>query len=217
MRTSRHFPETGSGGYTFYMKQPLIATKNPGKVKEIGGFFARVGIATQSLIDFPDIKAIEETGKTFEENAILKAKRYFQLTGLPCIADDGGLEIDALNGEPGVKSRRWIGREMTDWEMVDYALLRLKGVPREKRTARLRAVLAFCDDKECFTDTGAIEGAMLEERPTEMDPGLPFRGLLLISQFGKLYKDLTHEEHEAINHRREMLRRMLPRIKARLQ
>lgn len=198
------------------MKQLLIATKNPGKAKEIGGFFAREGIETTSLLDFPDIKAIEETGNTFEENAILKAKSYFQLTGLPCIADDGGLEIDALNGEPGVKSRRWIGREMTDWEMVDYALLRLKGVPPEKRTARLTAVLAFCDGDVCLTETDALEGVLLEERPTQMDPGLPFRGLLFIPQFGKLYKDLTHEEHESVNHRRKMLTRLLPKIKERL-
>lgn len=199
------------------MKSLLIATKNPGKANEIGGFFARAGIATQSLIDFPGIMAIEETGKTFEENAILKAKSYFQLTGLPVIADDAGLEIDALNGEPGVKSRRWIGREMTDWEMVDYALERLKGVPREKRTARLRAVIAFCDDKECFTDTAAIEGVMLHERPKTMDDGFPFRKLLYIPRFRKLYGDLTHEEHESVNHRRKMLTRMLPRIKEHLQ
>ncbi len=198
------------------MKQLLIATKNPGKAKEIGGFFERAGIKTQSLIDFPDIKAIEETGTTFEENAILKAKSYFQLTGMPCVADDGGLEIDALGGEPGVKSRRWIGREMTDWEMVDYALKRLEGVPREKRTARLRAVIAFYDGDVCLTETDALEGVLLDERPTEMDPGLPFRGLLFIPQFNKLYKDLTHEEHESVNHRRKMLTRMLPEIVARL-
>lgn len=198
------------------MKQLLIATKNPGKAKEIGGFFAREGISTQSLIDFPDIKAIEETGKTFEENAILKARSYFELCKMPCIADDGGLEIDALNGESGVKSRRWIGREMTDWEMVDYALERLKGVPKDIRTARLRAVIAFCDDKGCFTDSAAIEGVMLDERPKTMDDGFPFRKLLYIPKFGKLYGDLTHEEHEQINHRREILRRMLPKIKATL-
>lgn len=199
------------------MKQLLIATKNPGKAKEIGGFFERAGIATQSLLDFPDIEAVEETGKTFEENAVLKAKSYFGLCGLPCVADDGGLEIDALNGEPGVKSRRWIGREMTDWEMVDYALLRLKGVPPEKRTARLRAVIAFYDGRDCITETDALEGVLREERPKEMDHGLPFRGLLFIPQFGKLYKDLTHEEHEAVNHRRRMLMRMLPSIRERLE
>lgn len=198
------------------MKQLLIATKNLGKTKEIVGFFVHEGMATKSLLDFPDIKAIEETGKTFEENAILKAKNYFELTGMPCIADDGGLEIDALHGEPGVKSRRWIGREMTDWEMVDYCLEQMKGVPPEKRTARLRAVLAFCDAEACFTDTAAIEGVLLDERPTTMDDGFPFRKLLYIPKFGKLYGDLTHEEHEQINHRREMLRRMLPRIKERL-
>ncbi|MDO8584795.1 MAG: non-canonical purine NTP pyrophosphatase [bacterium] len=198
------------------MQKLLIATKNVGKAHEVGGFFERVGIKTQSLIDFPDIKAIEETGSTFEENAILKAKSYFALCNMPCVADDGGLEIDALGGEPGVKSRRWIGREMTDWEMVDYALLRLKGVPPDMRTARLRAVIAFYDGDVCLTETDALEGVLLRERPRDMDPGLPFRGLLFIPQFNKLYKDLTHEEHEAVNHRRKMLTRMLPKIQARL-
>ncbi|OGY62869.1 MAG: hypothetical protein A2745_01895 [Candidatus Harrisonbacteria bacterium RIFCSPHIGHO2_01_FULL_44_13] len=198
------------------MKQLLIATTNPGKAKEMSDFLKDFRISCRFLTDFPDAPSIEETGKTFEENAILKAKGYYAVCGIPTLADDGGLEIDALGGEPGVRSRRWIGREMTDWGIVDHILAKIKDVPRARRSARLRTVVAFFDGVECVTESESLSGYIVEERPKEVRPGYPFRSLLFIPRFGKLFKDLTNEEHDLANHRLKALKRLKPIIENKL-
>ena len=140
----------------------LIATKNPGKAREIKTFLGD-GFQLVSLADLPNAPDIEENGNTFEENAILKARFYFDWCHIPSIADDGGLEIDYLNGEPGVKSRRWPGYEATDEELIEMALKKLEGVPPENRTARLRTVGLYYDGKNTVSRTAAIEGYIVTE------------------------------------------------------
>ena len=179
----------------------LIATKNSGKAREIKAFLGSK-FEVVFLSDFSDTPEVEETGKTFEENAVLKATKYFEWSGISTIADDAGLEIDFLNGEPGVKSRRWLGYEMKDQEMINTALDKLKGVPMEKRTAHLRTVGAYFDGENILTETAAIDGYITERQTAECEPGYPFRSIFWILQFNKLYQDLTHEEHEQINHRK---------------
>ena len=207
----------------------LIATKNPGKAREIKEFLGD-GFELVSLADFPNAPDIEETGETFEENALLKARAYFEWSGIPSIADDGGLEIDYLNGEPGVKSRRWPGYEATDEELIEMTLKKLEGVPQENRTARLRTVGTYYDGKNTLSRTAAIEGYITEDYCGHCEKGYPFRSIFWIPKFnnpraqrgatpersegssrrmteqssydGKLYQDLTHEEHEQINHRK---------------
>ena len=117
------------------MKKLLIATTNPGKLDEIKRFLGDLPVELVALKDVGIIDGVEETGKTFEENAILKAKYYCKKSGLPTLADDGGFEIDALGGEPGVKSHRWIhkDREDTDEELIEYTLKKMRGLPRAKR------------------------------------------------------------------------------------
>ena len=194
------------------MGKLLVATTNPGKLKEFREALAVLGMNIVSLKDFPDILPVEETGNTFEENAKLKAKAYYARTKLPTLADDAGLEIDALGGEPGVKSRRWIDgeHEATDEELVAYALKRLEGVSREKRTARLRTVIAFFDGKTMRTATDATEGVIAEEAAKEIEAGYPFRSLLWLPEFQKLYKDLTPAEHAKANHRLRALEELKP-------
>jgi XTP/dITP diphosphohydrolase len=198
------------------MRNLLIATTNPGKFNELKKALRDIPTKTFSLRDFPKIKLVEETGETFEKNAELKARGYGEQTGLPTIADDGGLEIDALNGEPGIKSHRWLSsnRESTDKELIIYALDRLRGVPREKRGARLRTVVAFYDviNGKVYLESESVSGYIVEEMPDDVIPGFPFRSLLFIPQFGKLYKDLTEEEHRGINHRLKALGRLKPKI-----
>ena len=140
----------------------LIATKNPGKAGEIKEFLGN-GFELASLTDFPDSPDTEETGETFEENALLKARTYFEWSGISSVADDGGLEIDYLNGEPGVKSRRWPGYEATDEELIEMALKKLEGVPQENRTARLRTVGTYYDGKNIISRTASVEGYMGED------------------------------------------------------
>lgn len=177
----------------------LIATKNPAKAKEVakylGDNFEKVNLGAEA----PDV---EETGKNFLENATLKARTYFEWSGLPSVSDDGGLEIDALNGEPGVMSRRWPGHEASDQELIDLALSKLKDVPWEKRTAHLRTVGIYYDGKNTLHVEGGIDGYIVEKQTEPCEKGYPFRAIFWIPKFNKLYQDLTHEEHEEINHRR---------------
>lgn len=185
----------------------LIATKNPAKLKEIekylGDGFEKVSLADlPAQAGFPDAPDAQETGKTFLENATLKAKTYFEWSGIPAVSDDGGLEIDALNGEPGVLSRRWPGYEATDQELIDLALAKLKDVPQDKRTAHLRTVGVYYDGKNTLHVEGAIDGYIVEKQTAQCEKGYPFRAIFWIPRFNKLFQDLTHEEHEEINHRR---------------
>lgn len=189
----------------------LIATKNPGKAREIKEFLGD-SFELVTLADFSNAPDIEEIGKTFEENAVLKATKYFEWAGIPTIADDAGLEIDFLNGEPGVKSRRWLGYEMKDQEMIDTALEKLKGIPMEKRIAYLKTVGAYFDGKNILTETAAIDGYIVEEQIAKCEPGYPFRSIFWIPQFNKLYQDMTHEEHEQINHRKIVCNKLIGQI-----
>lgn len=199
----------------------LIATKNPGKAKELRGILEGT-FEVVSLADLQNAPDVEEAGKTFEENSLLKAKTYFEWSGIPSVADDGGLEIDALGGEPGVKSRRWPsfaeategkpGSEKTDQELIDLALQKLEGVPPEKRTARLRTVGTYYDGTHVLAAAGSIEGSIVEHRPAVCEPGYPFRAIFWVPRFGKVYSDLTHEEHDAVNHRRAAYGELIKKI-----
>lgn len=139
------------------MLKLLIASRNEGKIQSLLRYCDDCGLETATLKDFPNLGDVEETGETHIENARLKARAYYELTGIPALSDDAGLEIDALGGEPGIKSRRWRDgkTEMTDWEMIDYTLERLRGVPSEQRTARLVTALSFYDGQQYFTATAS--------------------------------------------------------------
>ena len=196
------------------MKKLLIATTNPGKLREFKEGFADLGIELLSFKDFPDISDVEETGATFEENAILKAKVGIKHTGIPTIADDGGLEVDALGGKPGVHSHRCIdpNRIASDDELIDYILENLKGVPKEKRTARLRILCVFSDGEFSHNVTATIEGYIVEERPKQYEAGLPYRAILYIPKYQKLFCDLTQEEDDEMNHRIKAIQELKPII-----
>ncbi len=194
------------------MSTLLAATTNPAKLKEIQLVFADSGVALLSLKDVPGVAPAEETGETFEENAILKAKYYFGKTGIPTLADDGGCMVDALNGAPGVHSHRFLGHAATDLELASEIVKRLAGVPREKRAARIGGFVAFYDGTHLITSSNFTHGYITEQMPAEIEPGFPYRSIMVIEQFGKLYKDLTHEEHEAVNHRRHNLQALKPNI-----
>src|SRR3989344_5610356 len=126
----------------------LIATCNPAKLKELKFGLKNLetkGIELTTLNDVRVEEEVEETGRTFRENSEIKARFYSKATGLPTIADDGGLTIPYLNGEPGVKSKRWLGREATDQELINYTLLRLKNTKGDDRIAYLETCVSFFD------------------------------------------------------------------------
>lgn len=192
------------------MKTLLIATTNPGKLGEIRRYLADVPVKLVGLKDLGITQRVEETGKTFEENAILKAKFYSKLSGLATIGDDGGLEVDALHGEPGVKSHRWIhgDREDTDEELINYTIEKMKHIPEGKRMAKLRAVLAFVlPDGKVYTATAATHGIIPLKAGVHRTEGFPYRSLLFIPEIGKFYdhNQLTEVENARYNHRKVAL------------
>lgn len=195
----------------------LIGTGNPGKAAELAGYLEPLGFEVLTLSDL-DLAPVEETGETFEENAVLKAKAYAAASGLPTLADDAGLEIDALGGAPGVRTHRWLGEDATDLKLFLAVLDRLRGVPMSKRTARLKVVLALAKpDGTVVTVARSAEGAIVEDdeaRPDKIVSGYPFKSLLRVDALGKLYCDLTEEEHEAHNHRAIAIRDLLPELEA---
>lgn len=202
------------------MKALLIATRNRGKLKEIKYFLSDLPLKIVSLKDLKIMTKVTEDGKTFEENAIKKAKFYAKKTGLPTIADDGGVEIDILGGEPGIKSRRWIGGKKTsDEELISYTLKRLKGVPVKRRGAQLRAVLALAfPNGQIFTSEGKIRG-IIAQKPSQFRlPGYPFRSLLFIPKLGKYYNyyELTPKEERQYNHRGKAIEKLKKIIKERM-
>ena len=189
----------------------LLATANEGKIREYRHLLGRAGIDFVTLAEAGITEKPEETGETCEENAILKAKFYFEKSGgMPTLADDGGLEIDELGGEPGPRSRRWPGHEATDEELVRYAIDRMKGIPLEKRTAKLTAVLAVMKSKEDIrTFRGALVGRIVEEPYYPIVPGYPFRSLFYEFQTGKVLAELPLEELPN-GHREQAIAKALP-------
>jgi XTP/dITP diphosphohydrolase len=185
----------------------LIATTNPGKFSELRKFLSDLPYEYVSLSDIGISLNVEETGNTFDENAILKAKTYADLSGLPAIADDGGFEIDILHGEPGVKSHRWISgdAEDSDEDLIAYTLKRLEGIQESKRGAQLRLVLAFAlPHGRVVSSEASIRGVVAETPSQSRTQGFPYRALLYLPELGKFYDNsvLTEEETNLLNHRK---------------
>lgn len=196
------------------MKKLLIATHNPGKFTEYKRFLSGLPIKLVNLDDLEIKEGFKEKGKTFKENAIAKALFYAKLSGLPTIGDDGGLEIDALNGEPGIKSRRWPGYKASDQELINFTLEKLKGIPPEKRGAQLICVLALATPKgKVFTFDGIMRGMLAQKPDQKIIPGYPFRSFFFVPKFGKLIMDLSFEQEKQVNHRYQVVKKALSTIK----
>lgn len=200
------------------MKQLLIATHNKAKLGELKfGLqdLKQLGVKTVSLDDLEVSEEPHETGKTFQENAEIKARFYGDLTKFPTISDDGGLVIPYLNNEPGVKSRRWLGREATDEDLINYTLLHLKGATKTDRIAYLKTCVAFYHpqiNKAFFAEEKIMGHIAVKPSPRRIE-GYPYRALFIVNLFNKYYDELTDEEHQQINHRLKALRRLLRKIK----
>ena len=195
----------------------ILATTNPGKLREMREIFAKLPIETVSLGELEDTDKVEENGKTFLDNALIKARYFSQKYNMPSLADDGGLEIDALGGEPGVLTRRWPGYEASDEELIELALEKLKGIPYQKRTARLTTVVVIVfPDGSFLQGSSARDGIIAETPHTKRDAGYPFRSLHIIPELNKYYIELNEEEHARMNHRREALTELSEKFAAAL-
>jgi XTP/dITP diphosphohydrolase len=189
----------------------LIATANPGKVREFREMLGDDRYAWSDLSRHPDVKSVEETGRTFLANACLKASGYAKQFNTWALADDSGLEVDALNGSPGVSSARWAKlHEAGEGDAANNALLlrQLDPVPDEQRTARFVCVLALADPtgRIILTARDAVEGRML--RSPRGSNGFGYDPLFYIESLGRTTAELSPGEKHQISHRGKALRRL---------
>lgn len=183
----------------------IFATGNEGKMKEIRLILADLGAEILSLKDAGIDMEIAEDGKTFEENAVIKAKAVMKATGALVLADDSGLEIDYLHGEPGVYSARYLGED-TSYRIKNQNLIdRLEGVPEEERTARFVCVIAASfPDGRVLTARGTIEGIIgYEERG---EGGFGYDPIFWLPEYGCSTAELTMEKKNELSHRGKALR-----------
>lgn len=189
------------------MKEVIIATKNPGKAKEFEHIFSSRGIKVCTLLDFPEIPDVDETGSTFEENAILKAEAVAQALGKMVIGDDSGLIVDALEGRPGIYSARYAGEPKNDENNTDKVLSELKGLPEEKRSARFYCALAVAiPGQETRTVSGTCEGRILEER--RGSNGFGYDPVFYVPEKGLAMAELSSDEKNKISHRANALKKL---------
>ncbi|MED4392860.1 XTP/dITP diphosphatase [Priestia aryabhattai] len=195
------------------MREIIIATKNAGKVKDFETLFSPKGFKVTSLLDFPEIEDVEETGVTFAENATLKAETISSALNKPVIADDSGLAIDALNGEPGVYSARYAGENKDDNANIEKVLQKLHGVPFEKRTARFHCTLAIAvPGKRTELVEGTCEGRILEEKRGEN--GFGYDPIFFVEKWNCSMAELSKEQKNQISHRANALEKLAPLIDA---
>ncbi|MFE4037644.1 MULTISPECIES: XTP/dITP diphosphatase [Priestia] len=195
------------------MREIIIATKNAGKVKDFETLFSPKGFKVKSLLDFPEIEDVEETGVTFAENATLKAEAISSALNKPVIADDSGLAIDALNGEPGVYSARYAGENKDDNANIEKVLQKLNDVPFEKRTARFHCALAIAvPGKRTEIVEGTCEGHILEGKRGEN--GFGYDPIFFVEKWRCSMAELTKEQKNQISHRANALKRLAPLIDA---
>lgn len=182
------------------MNRVLIATGNAGKVKELSALLHGSGIELLSMKNFPQLAAVVEDGETFAQNALKKAQAACEATGLPVIADDSGLVVDALDGRPGVYSARYAGEGCSDADNNAKLLRELAGVGMERRTAAFHCVIALClPDGLCKTFSGELKG-----RITELPAGgggFGYDPLFLVPEYGMTLAELPLEVKNRISHR----------------
>lgn len=180
--------------------QLVIATKNRDKVREIKDLLDDLPVTILTMDDFLDLPDVAETGETLEANAALKAGAISQFTGLPALADDSGLEVDALGGAPGVYSSRYAGEGCTYEDNNRKLLKELEGVPQEKRTARFRCVIVIdWGDGERETIEGSAEGIIAED--VIGHEGFGYDPVFIYPQANMRFSQMTLEEKNRVSHR----------------
>ena len=193
----------------------LIATHNKGKLSEIKHFLSDLPIQLVSLSDLHITEDVEENGKTYKENSVKKALFFAKLSGLPTVADDGGLEISALHNEPGVRSRRWLGYPGTDEELIKHMLKISKELPDSNRTAFFKVALSFSlPNGRVWTVNGEIEGVIAKKPHMKVLKGYPYRSFFYLPKLKKYYheSELTPHEQKTYNHRYKAIEKLRPII-----
>lgn len=194
------------------MTKIVLASGNQGKLKEFKAMLAPYELEVVPQSDF-DLQSADETGLTFIENAILKARHAAKETGLPALADDSGLAIDALKGAPGIYSARFAGAEASDQDNVQKALAALHGVPEDQRTAQFHCVLALlrhADDPTPIICYGQWHGRILDSSAGE--GGFGYDPIFWAPEHGCSAAELTREQKNAISHRGQALKQLMTQL-----
>ncbi|MQS52891.1 XTP/dITP diphosphatase [Companilactobacillus mishanensis] len=189
------------------MQEIIIATSNPNKAKEFRSIFDTDKYEIKTLLDLPDVPEIRETGDTFQENATIKAHTVMEKYHLPTIADDSGLEVDELFGQPGVRSARYAG-DHNDAANNAKLLSNLGGIPEEKRNARFVTVLVFANpnNPEDLVVEGEVKGRIANF--PEGDNGFGYDPLFYVPELGKTMAEVPMEEKNKISHRGNAIRKL---------
>ena len=187
----------------------VLATRNAGKVRELARILGSA-VDLVGLDGFPDAPDVAETGATFEENAFLKARAIAAFTGLPAVADDSGLCVDALNGMPGIFSARWAGRHGDDQANLDLVLAQLADVPDSRRGAHFYCAAAFVAGASEHAVSGQVEGQLL--RAPRGDGGFGYDPIFLPDGFSVTTAEMTAESKDEISHRGKAFRALVPVI-----
>jgi len=182
------------------IRELVLATRNRNKVIELVALLGDLGIKIRTLDEFPDAPDVVEDGDTCEANAVKKARAIAESTGLPAVADDTGLEVDALGGRPGVYAARYAGEDATYEDNCRKLLRELTGVPREQRTARFLTVAAIALPLDGIrVAQGTLEGVIAEEESGTL--GFGYDPVFLIPELGKTLAQLSADQKNTISHR----------------
>ncbi len=192
------------------VKTIVIATKNRDKILE---FQEKLGkkFHLKTLDDYPDFPEVIESGETIKENAYLKARALYAFTGLPSIADDTGLEVNALQGAPGVYSGRFAGENASYRDNVLLLLQRMKNIPQEQRGATFRTSIAYVDKQESWDVEGRVDGRILNEARGE--GGFGYDPLFFYEPLQKTFSELGLKEKNRISHRGKALDALIHTLK----
>ena len=181
----------------------VAGTQNQHKIEEILAYLKFDHIVIKTLNDYDNIPDVEETGETFEENALIKAMAYYDLVHLPVFADDSGLRVDALNGMPGVYSARYAGEDVTYLDNNKKLLKELYNIPDEQRTAEFVSTICYLDESGPRYFTGITKGIITRE--FKGDKGFGYDPVFYLPEIGKTYAELTMQEKNRISHRGKAL------------
>jgi XTP/dITP diphosphohydrolase len=192
---------------SFPWKRIVLATKNKGKIREFSRMFEKFDAEVLTIADIPDLPDVVEDGDTFEANARKKAETISRVTGLPALADDSGLEVDALGGKPGVYSARFAGADATDEENNAKLVSLLRDIPEKQRQARFVSVLALATpDDETLLVRGTCEGQIVLEPKGEN--GFGYDPHFFLPDKQRTMAELAPEEKNRISHRGAAVRQL---------
>ncbi|WP_314419196.1 XTP/dITP diphosphatase [Pseudescherichia vulneris] len=191
------------------MQKVVLATGNAGKVRELASLLNDFGLDVVAQTEL-GVESADETGLTFIENAIIKARHAAQVTGLPAIADDSGLAVDALGGAPGIYSARFAGADASDQQNLEKLLVELQDVPDSERQAQFHCVLVYmrhADDPTPLVCHGSWQGTIA--RAPAGNGGFGYDPIFVVPEAGKTAAELSADEKRAVSHRGQALKLLL--------